>query len=145
MTALTTATAASPAPPGQAATSSPTKGDHMNHPGKQAAPASAAAEARHADVRQGIEDDEALQRIGFGWRDLTDEEVKQLSAPADDEDGDLEETGQWLGLYQDPAGGGVILACADGAHPAGWTAGSAEDLSAAWHALTGRRPARDKA
>jgi hypothetical protein len=101
--------------------------------------------ARHAEARQWIEDEEALQRIGFGWRDLTDEEVQRLSEPADDEDGDLEETGQWLGLYQDPGGDGVILACADGATPAGWTAGSGEDLSVAWHALTGRRPAPDEA
>ena len=74
------------------------------------------------------------------WRDCTDDEVQQLSDRADDEEGDLEQDGQWLGLFRDPGGGGVILACIDGSSPSAWTAGSAEDLAAAWHELTGRRP-----
>jgi hypothetical protein len=74
------------------------------------------------------------------WRECTDAEVQQLSAPADDEEGDLEQDGQWLGLYRDPAGGGVILACIDGSSPSAWTARSSEDLADAWHELTGGRP-----
>jgi hypothetical protein len=74
------------------------------------------------------------------WRECTDEEVQQLSDQAADEEGDLEADGQWLGVYPDPAGGGVILACTDGSSPSAWTAGSSEDLADAWQELTGRRP-----